>query len=121
MIETVRIGDKDVDLRADGATPFLYKTAFNKDLLKMFVDASATENAAIAGEIASELAFVMAQQAKSPDPLKVDLSRGAFMQWLTEFEAMDLTAAAMDVINVYLGNYSTDSTAKKKDEPQTES
>ena len=70
--------------------------------------------------MAAEVGFVMAQQAESLDPLKVDLSRGRFMQWLAQFEPMDLTNSAIDVINVYLSTYKTDSTAKKKDEPQTE-
>lgn len=120
MTETVRVGEKEVLFRADGATPFLYKQAFGKDLLKIFADASKTEDAAVAGELASELGFVMAQQAKSPDPLKVDLSRGAFMQWLVEFEPLDLTVSALEIINVYLGTYNKDSVAKKKDEHQTE-
>jgi hypothetical protein len=120
MIETLIIGNEHVDLRADGATPFLYKQAFSKDLLKIFSEASATEDVAVASEMAAELGFVMAQQAKSPDPLKVDLSRGAFMLWLTKFEPLDLTNSALDIIGVYLSNYKTDSSAKKKDEPQTE-
>lgn len=120
MIETIKIGEKEVLLRADGATPFLYKQAFGKDLLKIFSEAGNTEDAAVASETASELGFVMAQQAKSPDPLKVDLSRGAFMQWLVEFEPLDLAVNSMEIINVYLGTYNTDSTAKKKAEPPTE-
>ena len=120
MTESIRIGDKEVQFRADGATPYLYKQAFGKDLLKIFSDASKTEDAAVASEIASELGFVMAQQAKNPDPLKVDLSRGTFMQWLMAFEPLDLTVNALEIINVYLGTYNTDSVAKKKDEHQTE-
>jgi hypothetical protein len=42
------------------------------------------------------------------------------MQWLVDFEPLDLTVAAMDIINVYLGTYNTDSVAKKKDEHLTE-
>ena len=120
MTELVRVGNKDVQLRADGATPFLYKQAFGKDLLKIFSEASGTDDAAVVSDLASELGFVMAQQAKSPDPLKVDLSRGAFMGWLVEFEPLDLTNAAMDIVNVYLGTYNTDSIAKKKEEHLTE-
>lgn len=120
MTETLKIGEVNVDFRADGATPFLYKQAFGKDLLKIFSDASEKEDGALAGEMAAELGFVMAQQAKNPDPLKVDLSRGAFMQWLAQFGAMDFTNATIDIINIYIGDYKTDSTAKKKDGLQTE-
>lgn len=120
MKETIKIGNHDIELRADGATPFLFKQAFNKDLIKIFADASNEQDTAAAGSIASELGFVMAQQAKSPDPLHVDLSQGAFMTWLSQFEPLDLVYQAMDIINVYLSTYKTDSTAKKKDELQTE-
>lgn len=120
MTETLQIGEKSITFRADGATPFLYKQAFGKDLLKIFSEASANEDGAAASEMAAEVGFVMAQQAESPDPLKVDLSSGRFMQWLAQFEPMDLTNSAIDVINVYLSTYKTDSTAKKKDEPQIE-
>lgn len=121
MTETVKIGALDITFRADGATPFLYKQAFGKDLLKIFSEASANADGVIASEMAAEVGFVMAQQAASPDPLKVDLSRGRFMQWLTQFEPMDLTESAMDVIEVYIASYKGDSTAKKKTELQTES
>lgn len=121
MTETIIIGNKAVEMRADGATPFLYKQAFGKDLLKIFSEASATEDGVAASEMAAEVGFVMAQQAASPDPLKVDLSSGRFMQWLTQFEPMDMANSAIDVINVYLSTYRTDSTAKKKADQQTES
>ena len=119
MTETVKIGEHDVELRADGATPFLYKQAFKKDIIKMFTEAQ--NDISNVTDISAELGFIMAQQAKSPDPLKVDISHGAFMNWLMQFEAMDLNVAGMDIINVYLGSYRTDSVAKKKDDLQTES
>lgn len=120
MKETLKIGKFDVELRADGATPFLYKQAFKKDLIKIFSEAFNTGDVGIAGDIGPELGFVMAQQAASPDPLHVDLSQGTFFNWLAQFEPMDLINSAMDIINIYLSTYETDSTAKKKDEHQTE-
>ena len=119
MTETVKIGEHDVELRADGATPFLYKQAFKKDVIKMFAEAE-TDISNVT-DVSAELGFIMAQQAKSPDPLKVDISHGAFMNWLVQFESMDLNDASMDILDVYLGTYKTDSTAKKKDELPTES
>ena len=121
MTETIKIGEHEIALRADGATPFLFKQAFGKDLIKIFSEASNEQDVAAAGSIASELGFVMAQQAASPDPLHVDLSQGAFMKWLTQFAPLDLVYQSMDIINVYLGTYRTDSVAKKKDESQIES
>lgn len=119
MQDIIKIGDKDIEMRADGATPFLFKQAFDKDLIKIF--SNAQNDISEAASVASELGFVMAQQAKSPDPLKVDLSKGAFMAWVSQFEPLDLTYNSMEIINLYLGTYNTDSIAKKKDELQTES
>lgn len=120
MIETIIIGNKSVEMRADGATPFLYKQAFSKDLIKIFADATEGADTAVASEMASELGFVMAQQAKSPDPLNVNLSKGEFMKWLSQFEPLDLATSSIDIINLYIGTYKTDSTAKKKDDLQIE-
>ena len=120
MIETIIIGNKSVEMRADGATPFLYKQAFNKDLIKIFSEASDTGDASAASDVASELGFIMAQQAKSPDPLQVNISRAEFMKWVSQFEPLDLAYNSMDIINLYVGTYQTDSTAKKKTEPLTE-
>lgn len=116
MIDIIKIGEKEIEMRADGATPFLFKQAFNKDIIKIFSDASENDGIAEAGSLASELGFVMAQQAKNPDPLTVDLSKGTFMKWLMQFGAIDLPYAAMDIINLYMGTYKTDSSAKKKEE-----
>ena len=120
MIETIIVGNKSVEMRADGATPFLYKQAFKKDLIKIFSEAFQNEDVEIVGDIGPELGFVMAQQAASPDPLHVDLSQGTFFNWLSQFEPMDLINSAMDIINIYLSTYETDSTAKKKDDLQIE-
>lgn len=120
MTEIINIGDKAVEMRADGATPFLYKQAFSKDLIKIFSDATEGADTAVASEMASELGFVMAQQAKNPDPLNVNLSKGEFMKWLSQFEPLDLATSSIDIINLYIGTYKTDSTAKKKDDLQTE-
>ena len=38
MIKTIKIGDHDVEMRADGATPYLYKSAFGGDLISFFTD-----------------------------------------------------------------------------------
>lgn len=120
MTEIINIGDKAVEMRADGATPFLYKQAFSKDLIKIFSDATEGADIVAASEMASELGFVMAQQAKSPDPLNVNLSKGEFMKWLSQFEPLDLATSSIDIINLYIGTYKTDSTAKKKDDFPTE-
>ena len=121
MIETINVGNKSVEMRADGATPFLFKQAFGKDLLKIFSDTNISGDAAEISELVAELGFVMAQQAKSPDPLQVNLSKGEFMRFLMQFEPLDIANAGEDIINLYIGTFQTDSVAKKKTDQLTES
>ena len=121
MIDIIKIGEHEIEMRADGATPFLFKQAFNKDLIKIFSEASETGDVSAASDLAGELGFIMAQQAKSPDPLQVNISRAEFMKWVMQFEPLDLAFNSMGIINLYLGTYQMDSTAKKKDAPQIES
>lgn len=116
MVDNIKIGEKEIEMRADGATPFLYKQAFGKDIIKIFMDANENENYAEANDLSAELGFVMAQQAKSPDPLNVNLSKGEFMRWLSQFEPLDLTADGMAIIDLFVGTLKTDSIAKKKEE-----
>ena len=120
MIDIIKIGEKEIEMRADGATPYLYKQAFGKDLIKIFLNANEGMDLAEANEATAELGFVMAQQAKSPDPLKVNLSRGEFMNWLTQFEPLDLSNSGDDIVGLFVGTYKQDSTAKKKEEALTE-
>ena len=120
MIETIVIGNKSVEMRADGATPFLYKQAFGKDLLKIFSDENIGGDAAGISELVAELGFVMAQQASSPDPLQVNLSKGEFMRFLMQFEPLDIANAGEQIINLYVGTHRIDSTAKKKTDRLTE-
>lgn len=121
MIETITIGNKSVEMRADGATPFLFKQAFQKDLLKIFSDTNISGDAAEISELVAELGFVMAQQASSPDPLQVNLSKGEFMRFLMQFEPLDIANAGEYIINLYIGTFQTDSVAKKKIDQLTES
>ena len=120
MIETITVGNKSVEMRADGATPFLFKQAFGKDLLKIFSDTNISGDAAEISELVAELGFVMAQQASSPDPLQVNLSKGEFMRFLMQFEPLDIANAGEDIINLYIGTFQTDSVAKKKTDQLTE-
>ena len=58
MRGTVQIGDKAIDMVANGATPFIYKRVFRRD----FLATTQTEDM----NVYSELAFVMAMQAEKP-------------------------------------------------------
>ena len=86
MRGTIRIGTKDVDMVANGATPFIYKRVFRRD----FLATTQTEDM----DVYTELAFIMAQQA---DPTITDE-----LSWLDRFEDFDPWAVfyqLMDLIS----------------------
>lgn len=109
MFKEIKIGDKDVSLLANGATPIRYRNLFHKDIIsKMNGEISADE----AVEMASELAFIMAMSADKAD--MATLNRDAYDEWLEQFETFDIVQASEQIFSVYVGQEVTTSTAKKK-------
>lgn len=115
MIKTIKIGDKDVAMRADGATPYLYKLAFGGDLISYFANPGDEGDNA---DMANKLAYVMARQAEEPHPASIKLSEADMVDWLTQFGPLDITLAAQDVLQLYLGTTVSTSTAKKNSDQQ---
>ena len=105
----------DVPFLANAATPFRYKALFGKDLLVLF-QKSVTNDGVYDIDFVSELAFVMAMQAKAKDG-GVDLNtinRDSLLEWLEQFGGFELFNHANDIMNVYLGNTASTSKEKKK-------
>ena len=120
MIKTIKIGDHDVEMRADGATPYLYKTAFGGDLFSFFTDQSKRENRGDIADMATNVAYVMARQAETPNPREIKLSEGDMLEWLSQFEPLDVTLAADDVLELYISTTSASSKIKKNSGQQNE-
>lgn len=107
MRGTVQIGDKAVDMVANGATPFIYKRVFRRD----FLATTQTEDM----NVYSELAFVMAMQAEKPmSELLNKLTVDNFFEWVEGFEAMDIVNKAAEIFAIYQGQSNPSSTSKKK-------
>ena len=115
MYGEIKVGGINVPMIANAATPLRYKQLFGKDLLTEFHGVE--ENEAKAVESIPELAFIMAMTAKSKDG-KQDLSKlnlNLYMEWLEQFDPMDLPMASEQIVNLYLGNTVTISEPKKKE------
>lgn len=114
MYKKVKIGDKTVPMLANGATPIRYRMVFEKDILSEFQEAQ-EDNGKISSSL-SELAFIMAKAAEAHDEKKplANLNQEAFVEWLEQFEPLDLTMAAEELIEVYTGNEKALSEVKKK-------
>lgn len=109
MFKEVKIGEQTIPMLANGATPIRYRQLFHKDVItKMNSGANADD----AVEIASELAYIMAQAAEKADMSELNMDK--YYEWLEKFEPFDITQAAEQIISVYVGQNAVTSTAKKK-------
>jgi hypothetical protein len=108
MRGTIKIGDKNLEMVANGATPFIYKRVFRRD----FLATTQTDDL----NVYSELAYVMTMQAggKPMSELLNTLTVDDFYEWVADFEAMDLITAAGDIFALYQGQSQPSSTSKKK-------
>ena len=69
-------------------------------------------------ELVIKLAYVMAKQAEKADMTK--LNNDTFMKWLEDFETTDFFEVTDDILNLYSGQMSTTSEAKKNTDQQSE-
>lgn len=114
MYREIKVGEKSIPMLANGATPIRYRMVFGKDIITEF-DKVKNESGKSVDSI-SELAFIMAKAAESQNEGKPmsNLNNEVFITWLEQFEPLDLTIAAEDIVDLYLGNEQTLSEVKKK-------
>ena len=104
-----------VPFLANAATAFRYKSIFGKDLL-VLIQTSTNKNGIYDVEFVSELAYIMAMQAKAKDG-EVDLNvinRNDMVEWLEQFGGFELFNHANEIMNIFLGNTKVSSQEKKK-------
>ena len=109
MRGTIEFGGKPVELVANGATPVLYKRVFRRDFLS-------SANKADDIDIYVELAFIMAKQAEKPlSELINGLKYEDYLEWVQDFEAMDIITKVTDIFSLYQGQAVQTSVSKKKE------
>ena len=118
MEKVIKIGTKDVTLAANAATPIRFRNIFGKDLLTIISEGTSSEsvNMNVASEVAPQLAFLMAKTAEKADMTK--LNEDKLLEWLEQFEAMDVINATEQIFQVYFGDSETEVEAKKNDKDQ---
>jgi len=96
MKDTIKIGDIDVGMVANAATPHVYKMIFHEDLFQKF---NAAEQDL---ESMQKLGYVMAKQAET-DKLSelMKFNEESFYEWLIQFEFMDMMDALTAIVNLY--------------------
>lgn len=114
MYREIKVGEKMVPMVANAATALRYKHVFGKDLIVELQQAQG--DTAKGFNSLPELAFVMAKAAEAKEG-KVNmglLNEENFMDWLEQFDSMDIVTAAEAVINLYMGNSEASVEQKKE-------
>lgn len=114
MYREIKIGAKNVPMLANGATPIRFRMVFGKDIMNEFNKVN--DDMGKATDSISELAFIMAKAAEAQTEGKslATLNQDTFVEWLEQFEPLDIVMSADDIVNLYLGNEKTLSEDKKK-------
>ena len=108
MYRVIKIGNKDVEMVANGATPYRYKQIFHKDYFRYTT--SNNRDGADDMDMMAHMAYVMAMQAAKADMSK--LNEETFIEWMGEFDVMDVVNAAAEIMVMINGNAAGTSTPK---------
>ena len=122
MIKSINIGGQDLLLASNGATPIRFKMVFKQDLMVTFskIDSKDVDGAESL-ELTEKLAFIMNKQATIKDKKEwASISYDDFVDFTEAFEVFDLANAAAEIMSIYLGQASGDSSPKKEEGQLTE-
>lgn len=106
MFKEVKIGNTIVPMESNGATPIRYRKTFHSDIVSTFSNSKDIDEISL-----RQLAYIMAKAAEKADMNR--LNEDDFIEWVSQFENMDMMNAFEDVITVYLGDNDVTSKAKK--------
>lgn len=106
----ITIGNKNVELAANAATPVFFKQVFHEDFFVLAEKFAASPTNGESVDIYSKIAFIAYNQAKKAD--MESLNFGDYIKWLEKFEAYDLAAAVDDIAELYA--HQAEKTAKPK-------
>lgn len=114
---SVTVGERELQLLANAATPLLYKQLFKTDLMRVFsgMDAENIDTTVEVMNLLPSLCYVMNKQAEDFSFSSFNkLTEADYISWLCDFGPMDFTYAAEEILNVYLGTSKATSISKKK-------
>lgn len=106
MYEKIKIADREIEMAANAASPFIYGKLFHEDF----------ENSASSIESWRKMAFVMAKQAEIGE---IELYNGKIteqdlVEWLAQFDPMDFSEIIEKASNLYTRQKKTKSNPKEK-------
>lgn len=112
MRKEVMIGDKKVELLANAATPYRFRSIFHRDLLTLLSETQASPLSSV--DIITQLAFTMMKQAEGADMTKI--KEDDFIAWLEGIESDVFwdQNVLVEILSVYNKNAVVSVKAKKK-------
>lgn len=111
MLKTVTIGDKNVKLNANAATPIVYREMTGRDLFKDLAPWLSGKEA-LGYDVLSTMAYIMARDAGEDVPDTIS-------EWLAGFDGMlDVYNALPDIMGMWMNSTKTVVKAKKKSAEQ---
>lgn len=115
MFNNVKIGDRIVPMLAMASADVYYKNVFHEDPLK--AQTVSTDDVGGLINFHMRMAFIMAKYAELHDRKEMaKLNEDSYLDWLDQFDRMDLMNALEDVMMTYNGQMLTSSEAKKNNE-----
>lgn len=109
MKGTVTIGNKEVGMVANAASPYIYKAVFHEDFLAKLRDKEPDT------DLFQKMGYIMAKQDET-DKLSdlMKLTETGFYEWLGQFDAMEVIYATDQISNIYMAQKATTSDPKKE-------
>lgn len=115
MYGVVKIGDRDVPMLSMASTNVYYKRVFGEDPILLQADKDMTAGEGV--NFAQQMAFIMAKQAEAGSDRKkmLQLNEESYLEWLDQFDGVDLENALEESMGVYRKDMRA-SSAEKKDQ-----
>lgn len=109
MFKEIQIGRRTIPMQATASTTYRFKQVFKRDILKVMMDTTGKHEAE--EDDIQKLAYIMAMAAECKDMNQ--LNEDTFIEWLDQFDPMDLFRAQEEILNIFQGNRETEETQKK--------
>ena len=118
MYNNIQIGAKTVPMMSVASVDVYYREIFHDDPIK--IQANAEQDAGAMVDFVMKMGFVMAKFVELKDRKAIlKLTLMDYIEWLDEFDRVELLNALEDIQKTYEGQAVTTSEAKKNNEEQT--
>ena len=119
MFANVKIGEREIPMKAMASVDYLYWQVFHEDPIQL-----QTRDNFGAGEqinFTMKMGFIMAMLAAGDRKSVSSMNEESYLDWLDQFERIDYLNAVGDIRLVYEGQFASGADAKKKDAEPTAS